>query len=784
MQAGSITFSTALDNEQLEKDLQSLTKKIEKKEKDIADLTAKRDEAKEKGLFDMGTLDAEKAKLQEIKDQLTDLRNMSKDKAYSPETREDYAAQIPALKQEYEDQQTRVNALQREWNKVESSVDRYTAQITEAETELARQKEEAGGIALKIKEAEDRASELWMEIKKAKSEVESLEKDGKWFGDKEYDAAYRKLTLLIEQIKEYKKQLEKTPEQLKKEQASTQRELNKAMETAKKETAALEESIRLNKIANEAEIADQSIVSLVKRLEELKKRQKDLELAGAGLGYKEYEKNAAEISKITGDLKAHRAEIEQIAKSADKMQSATERANERMARFGKRLKEILLSAFIFNVISRALTSLQQLTMKYIKTNDEARRAIAQMKGALLTLAQPLIEVVIPAFTLFVNILTKIITVVAQLVSSLFGKTIKQSQDGAKALHKEANAIGAVGEAAEEASGSLAGFDEINTISTENAKGAGGAGASSGDEIAPDFSWMDSVDSGFLDRLKEIADLVGLIGAGFALWKIGSMLPGVLGQIAKLLGGILLTVGGLLTFWNGLTDAWENGVDWLNLIEMIGGLAATAFGLYTIFELLHPGWGKIAAGIALVVGGIAMLVTGFHDAMENGWNLQNTLLSIAGILATGLGIALITGSWIPLLVAGIASVLLALTIATGHGEELLDGIKEVMKGLLDFFTGVFTGDWELAAQGLVEIFNGVDASVTAVLEGVRDAFGGFLDWLDEKTGGRFHDIIEILRETVSGVIDGVEEILDGFTDFLTGIFTGDIETAIGDRKSVV
>lgn len=103
MQAGSITFSTALDNEQLEKDLKSLTKKIEKKEKDIADLTAKRDEAKEKGLFDMGVLDAEKAKLQEIKDHLTDIRNASKDKTYSPETREGYAAQIPAIKQEYLD---------------------------------------------------------------------------------------------------------------------------------------------------------------------------------------------------------------------------------------------------------------------------------------------------------------------------------------------------------------------------------------------------------------------------------------------------------------------------------------------------------------------------------------------------------------------------------------------------------------------------------------------------------------------------------------------------------
>ena len=516
---------------------------------------------------------------------------------------------------------------------------------------------------------------------------------------------------------------------------------------------------------------------------------------------KDVERYTKQIEKANEKLDGQKTEagiltqeIDKSYKSQGLFKKAAEATETSMNRLGKRILGLASSALVFNVISRALTSLQQLTMKYIKTNDEARQAIAQMKGALLTLAQPLIEVLIPAFTLLVSILTQIITAVAQFVSMLFGKTLKQSKDGAKALHKEANAIGAVGEAADEAAGSLAGFDEINTINTENAKGAGGGGASTEDEIAPDFSWMDSMDSGFLDRLKEISDLVGLIGAGFALWKIGSMLPGVLGQIATILGGILMTVGGLLLFWNGLTDAWKNGVDWLNLIEMIGGLAAAAFGLYTIFEAIHPGWGKIAAGIALVVGGIAMLVTGFHDAMENGWNLENTLLSIAGILATGLGIALITRSWIPLLVAGIASVLLALTIATGHGEELLDGIRTIMEGFVDFFTGIFTGDIEKAIGGISKIFDGLKTAVFAVIDGIKDTLLSFLTWLDEKTGGKFHGIIEAAKgfvtefftstkETLANVLDAVKQIFTGIIQFLTGVFTNDWDTAWEGVKNI-
>lgn len=626
MSDGSITFSTALDNAQLEKDLASLTKKIEKQEQKIADLSSKRDQAKEKGLFDMGTLDDEKAKLQKIKDQLADIRAMAKDKSHSAEQRESYAAQIPAVQQKLADQRARVNGLQADWNKTENAVDRYTAQLNEAEGTLDRQKAEAG--------------ELVQQLDKAKG-------------------------------------------------------------------------------------------------------------------------GAAQMARAAG------------------------RAGDSMARFTERVKKLASRVFVFTMITAALRGMRAWMGKVVKTNGEARQSIAQLKGALLTLAQPLVEVIIPAFVMLVNVLTKVITVVAQLVSALFGKTLKQSKNGAKALYNEANAIEGVGSAAKEAAGSLAGFDEINTINTENSgAGVGGGGVTT--DIAPDFSWADDM-GGMLDRLKEIMDLVGLIAAGLALWKISGMLPGILGTIAQKLAGVLLTVGGLLLYWHGLTDAWENGVDWLNLIEMIGGLAAAALGLYLLF-------GPIAAGIALIVGGIGMLVTAFHDAMESGWNLQNMLLSVAGILATGLGISLITGSWIPLLIAGIASVLLALTVATGHGGELIQGIRTIVEGFKDFFTGIFTGDMKMAIAGLEKIFSGLRTAVFAVVDGIKDRLLSFLNWLDEKTGGRFHGIIEVAKGFVTGFFNGakttlgnflnaVKQVFTGITQFISGVFTQDWDLAWEGVKNI-
>ena len=624
MHDGSVTFSTALDNAQLEKDLTSLTKKIEKQEQKIADLSSKRDKAKGKSLFDGAALDAEKAKLQEIKDRLADIRAMAKDKGYSAEQRESYAAQIPIVQQELKDQQVRVNGLQADWNKTENAVDRYTTQLNEAESTLGRQKAEAG--------------ELVQQIEKADS-------------------------------------------------------------------------------------------------------------------------------------------------GAARMRKAVDEAGSSMARLTERIKKLATRVFVFTMITTALRGMRTWMGKVIKTNDEARQSIAQLKGALLTLAQPLMEVVIPAFTMLVNVLTRVITVVAQLVSALFGKTLKQSKDGAKALYNEANAIEGVGSAAKEAAGSLAGFDEINTINTEN---AGGGGGGESVDIAPDFSWTDDM-GGMLDRLKEIMDLVGLIAAGLAMWKISSVLPGMLGTIAQKLAGLMLAIGGVLLYWNGLTDAWENGVDWFNLIEMIGGLAAAALGLYLLF-------GPIAAGIALIVGGIGMLAAGFHDAMENGWSLQNVLLSIAGILATGLGIALITGSWIPLLIAGIASVLLALTVATGHGEELIAGIRTILEGFSEFFTGIFTGDIEKAIGGIETIFDGLKAAVFAVVNGIKDSLLSFLNWLDEKTGGRFHGILETAKgfiveffdsvsATLGEILDAVKQIFTGVTQFISGVFTADWDEAWEGIKNI-
>lgn len=404
-------------------------------------------------------------------------------------------------------------------------------------------------------------------------------------------------------------------------------------------------------------------------------------------------------------------ETGEASRNAEKMNAAVKKAAKSAEAFGKRIKSVVQGALVFTVITQGLSKLRDWLSDVVSANSAASASIAKLKGALLTMVQPLVQIIIPAFTALVKVLTAVVSVIANVVSSLFGSTAKESAGAAKSLNEQKNALQGVGSAAKSAGKQLASFDEINKLSGES-------GGSSSADIAPDFSFMDSIS----DRLKNIAKDVALIGAGFALWKISEKLPGMLGDIGTRVAGIAIAIGGLLLLFDGLKDAWENGVDWGNLTEILAGAAAAAFGLYTAF-------GKVGAGIALVISGAAMIVTAFKDIISNGANLKNTLLLIAGIVATGLGFFFLTGSVIPLVIAGIAAVVVAVLGLTGNLEEFCQNLKEnILGGLIDFITGVFTGDWTKAWEGIKKVFKGIWNGIVMILESAVNLIIKGVNWL--------------------------------------------------------
>lgn len=596
--------------------------------------------------------------------------------------------------------------------------------------------------------------------------------DGKIVVQAEVDAknAQKELDKLTAKIDKMEAELKKSTG----EQSGLKSQLDAAKESAKQAENALKslrtESERLRQITSgevsaspEAYITaygrQTEVAAQIKEQEAILKEQDKIVESLDGKYAKITDKVIAQTSALDAAKQKAGELTEQITNASgatERMETAAKKVSDSMNTFSKRVSGLFKRVLVFSLITRALQSLRTWLGKTIMQNEEARAAVARLKAAFLTLAQPILQVVIPVFVKLVNILTQVVTAIAKFFGMLSGKSWSSQKSAAQGLNDEQKALEGVGAAAKDASKSMASFDEINQLTDNTASGAGGGGGAASTEIAPDFSNLDMAE----DKLHDILGLVGAIAAGLLAWKIASLFTNDLSKI----WGIALAVAGafaLVYFW---LDAWNNGIDLQNFLGMLAGLAALAVGLAIAF-------GPIAAGIALVVGGLAMLVVGIKDVIENGFNLVNTLTIIAGLLAAGIGISLLTGSWIPLLIAGFLAALVALVSFTGHGEELIQGLKNIIDGFGKFFKGVFTGDMKLAVEGIKQIWEGMKQTWNAIVNSIKDAWNMFITWLQSKSPV-LAAFFQTVGKLVSDLYNSVKDILKGVVDFVVGVFTGD------------
>ena len=454
--------------------------------------------------------------------------------------------------------------------------------------------------------------------------------------------------------------------------------------------------------------------------------------------------------------------------AGDKISNAVQALGKRIDRIGSRISRLIGQVFFISVLTRAISGAKKYFTDIVKSNDEAAQAIGRLKGAFLTLAQPIVEIIIPRLIQFINLLARVVSAIASFVARVFGTTASEAAKSAESLYDEQKAIKGVGSAAKKASGQLAAFDQLNVLSETDTGGSGGGGAGIG-EIEPSFEALDIEE----DKLRTILDIVTLIGAGLLAWKLSQAFGlGLQGAI-----GIALTLWGTLKFIREYIDAWDNGISAENLEGLLLGLAALATGLFLAF-------GKVAGAIGLVVGGIALLVLGFKDIVENGITLENKLTVIAGLLALGLGIGVLTGSWIPLLIAAIISVGVYFADLAGAGEDLREGLTKVFEGFAEFFKAVFVDhDMKAAGEALKKIWEGIGQTAGAIVEGIKYAWQLFIEWLSKNASPEIAAIFKTIGEVFGDVWEDAKEILGGFIDFFTGVFTGDWAKAWDGFKEI-
>ena len=133
------------------------------------------------------------------------------------------------------------------------------------------------------------------------------------------------------------------------------------------------------------------------------------------------------------------------------------------------------------------------------------------------------------------------------------------------------------------------------------------------------------------------------------------------------------------------------------------------------------------------------------------------------------IAWVISNVVPKLVPIFELIGTAIINAFGIAADVVSGVIEALGGVITFLTGVFTGDWERAWDGIKSIFSGIWSGIASVLEGVLNACItgiNFLirqlnkvsikvpDWVPAIGGKNFgFNVTEIAKVTLPRLADG-------------------------------
>ena len=231
---------------------------------------------------------------------------------------------------------------------------------------------------------------------------------------------------------------------------------------------------------------------------------------------------------------------------------------------------------------------------------------------------------------------------------------------------------------------------------------------------------------FLDNLTPlekvvgaIAIAVGVVSAAFQTFygviysvvmivqTVSAAFSAISGAIAFLTSPIGLVIAGIAALIVILVELylhWDEVVEYMN--EAIAYLQEN-------FNWLYEGISTVIDGLKTIFQGIIDFVVGvFTGDWERAW--QGVKEIFAGFKEYCIGI---TGTLLGWLDENVIERL----------QALAANVEEIFSGIIDFVAGVFTGDWQRAWDGIVQIFDGVAGSVRDIVSGIIGAIQQVIEW---------------------------------------------------------
>ena len=546
-----------------------------------------------------------------------------------------------------------------------------------------------------------------------------------------------------------------------------------------------------NKGLGEGDAEYDEKVKLLKQLQiEQKRYNKEQEKAAkAELGIKETDNSLRSIRK---NLSQTSAELSKFAKNASKAFRNAWKGAERLAAsilglrrqsnrgmsFGRMLGSSVLFSFVFQGISAVQNAIKEGSDNLVQYSDTYNQSISSivssltyLKNAWAAAFSPIVNVVAPYLSSFIDMLASALNSVGQFLAALTGKGFavqakKVMQDyGASLADTSSNAKDAA-DAMKDLESYTLGIDELNIIQPQSTSGggAGNGGSGGASEISPSEMFetvkVEGALSDFAKRIREAFLSEDWEGLGAIL------ADGVNTGLQKLYDVINWNnVGPKITkFANAFTTTFNSLVDNINWTLMGNTVGAGINTVVNTANLFIEGINWKNLGISFGTG-----IMGIADEVNwiNLGRLIGNKFMIAWDIFLGLVLTLNWGEVGRSLADGFNGMLQ--TISLG---DIGTTIGTIVAGIIDLFREFFSNaDWGEVANQIKE---GISNALSAASNGGEN--NGILAVLFGAGGA-----IEISKkfDPLLTAINTVKEALSGinFTQVFSGI-TGPVAGLAG------
>lgn len=485
------------------------------------------------------------------------------------------------------------------------AVARELAEVTAAKKQYDKEMRDVAKSELSIdtKTAQEGINTLEYKIKQLKQNLSDLGTQGYGQGDSEYD----RVALELERVTAAKKQYDR--------QIRTRVKAEMGAEEAKRAAAAMS---RATKIANGFKRAVGNI-------------------KGAGKWINSVKKSFDKMAKTIANAKTVASKaIHPIKTLKELMGSTNTKQSRRGMSIGRMIGSSIMFSTIFGLISKIKQAIKEGSDNLTQYSSEYNKSISGMVSSLLYMKNawavafaPIINVVGPYISTFIDMIASALNAVGQFMAALTGKGYvvqakKAWKDYASGLDATKKSANSAEKALKDLQNYTLGIDELNVVQPNDNSGSSGSSGSGGSSSGPSPSEMfETIEVS--SSMNKLADMFKDAIAKSDFTEIGAIIGD---KLSSALEGIPWESvyhkadnfgKDLATFLNGLISP--------RLFYDLGGTVAnsinTAFHAANAFNINFD-WSNLGASLA-------SSITGFFENWDAGLTAETFSNFVKGIL---------------------------------------------------------------------------------------------------------------------------------------------------------